>query len=113
MIHQIYHDDPQFDRNIWLIFGVRYDDEILYHEEWLAFERDHPNFHYIPTVSRPRSSDWKGEVGYVQVKLKKHITDVCDKQIYVCGLVPMIEAVEKTAIEMGCDLKQIHFEKYV
>lgn len=111
MLHTIFRDDQSCDYNIWLIFGVRYEDEILYDDEWQAFAEAHPNFHYIPTISRPK--DWDGEVGYVQEKLKKYITAPNGKQFYVCGLIPMIEDVEKTAIAMGCDLKQIHVEKYV
>lgn len=92
-------------------FGVRYEDEILYNDEWLDFAERHPKFHYIPTISRPK--EWRGEVGYVQRKLQKYITSHDNRRVYVCGLVPMIEAVEKAAIEIGFDLKQIHFEKYV
>lgn len=111
MLHTLYREGQDFDREIWLIFGVRYEDEVLYDDEWQAHVKTQPKFHYIPTISRPEN--WDGEVGYVQEKLKKYITSLTNTRIYVCGLVPMIEAVEKTAIEMGCDLKQIHFEKYV
>ncbi len=100
-----------FENEVWLIFGVRHEDEILYHDKWLALEKKFSNFHYIPTISRPKS--WDGEVGYVQEKLKKHITDPAGKQLYACGLVPMIEGVEQAALEIGFDKKQIHYEKYV
>lgn len=112
MIHEIYNQNPNFEREICLIHGVRYNDEILYHDEWTALAKKNPHFHYIPTVSRPRDG-WDGEVGYVQEKMLKYISSPKGKQFYVCGLIPMIEAVEKAAVKMGCDLKQIHFEKYV
>jgi ferredoxin-NADP reductase len=98
-------------RPMLLLFGVRYENEVLYGNEFLELEKIHPNFKFIPTISRPK--DWKGEVGYVQDKLKKFVTDPVGKQIYVCGLIPMIEAVQKAAEEIGFDKKQIHFEKYV
>jgi NAD(P)H-flavin reductase len=98
-------------RPITLIFGVRYETEVLYSEEFSELEKAHKNFRFIPTISRPKN--WKGEVGYVQEKLKKYVTDPSGKRIYVCGLVPMIEAVEKAAAEIGFDKKQVHFEKYV
>lgn len=100
-----------FQKPITLIFGVRYENEVLYSDEFRDLEKKHANFKFIPTISRPK--DWKGEVGYVQEKLKKYFTDPTRKQIYVCGLVPMIEAVQKTAEEIGFDKKQVHFEKYV
>lgn len=99
------------DRQVILIFGVRYENELLYPEEWSELEKVHKNFKFIPTISRPKN--WTGEVGYVQDKLKKYITDPKGKEIYVCGLVPMIEGIQKAADEIGFDKKQVHFEKYV
>src|SRR5262249_22939189 len=98
-------------RQMTMIFGVRHENENLYHDELRRLEKDHPNFKFIPTISRPK--EWKGEVGYVQDKLKKYVTDPAGKQIYVCGLIPMIEAVQKAAEEIGFDKKRVHFEKYV
>ena len=100
-----------FQKPVTLIFGVRYENEVLYSDEFRELEKKHANFKFIPTISRPK--EWKGEVGYVQEKLKKYVTDPKGKQIYVCGLVPMIEAVQKAAEEIGFDKKQVHFEKYV
>lgn len=98
-------------RKISLIFGVRHENEILYLEEFSRLQKDHKNFSFIPTVSRPKA--WTGEVGYVQEKLKKFVTDPKGNRIYVCGLVPMIEAVQQAAHEIGFDKKSVHFEKYV
>jgi len=98
-------------KQITLIFGVRYENEILYREEFEALAKKHSNFKFIPTISRPK--DWLGEVGYVQEKLKKYITSPEGKQIYVCGLIPMITAVQEAAAEIGFDPKGVHFEKYV
>jgi ferredoxin-NADP reductase len=98
-------------RTMLLLFGVRYENEVLYSDEFRELEKNHPNFKFIPTISRPK--DWKGEVGYVQDKLKKYVTDPQGKQIYVCGLIPMIEAVQEAAEEIGFHKKQVHFEKYV
>lgn len=111
MLRQIGQEQDEFRQQIWLIFGVRYEDQILYHDEWMELAQQQKSFHYIPTISRPKH--WDGEVGYVQERLVQYIDNPSHKQLYACGLVPMIEAVEKTAVDMGFDLKQIHFEKYV
>jgi ferredoxin-NADP reductase len=109
MIKTLLRDGCQ--RQMLLIFGVRYENEILYEEEFRRLEKEYKNFRFIPTISRPKT--WTGEVGYVQEKLKKYVTDPKGKQIYVCGLIPMIEAVQAAAAEIGFDKKQVHFEKYV
>jgi ferredoxin-NADP reductase len=100
------------DRPMVLIFGVRYENELIYAEEFRALEKQHSNFRFIPTISRP-SQSWAGETIYVQDVLKKYVSDPAGKQIYVCGLIPMIEAVQKTAEDIGFEKKRVHFEKYV
>lgn len=93
------------------ILGVRYENEILYHDEFRALEQRHPTFKFIPTISRPQT--WTGEKGYVQEKLKAFVTPGPTKHIYICGLEPMIRAVEETAKQMGFAKEQIHYEIYV
>jgi CDP-4-dehydro-6-deoxyglucose reductase len=95
---------------VWNIFGNRYEDEILYKDEFEQLAKEHSNFHNIFTISRPKN--WKGETHYVQFMVKKYIADPHHKHIYVCGLKNMISEVLKTAIEMGFERNQIFFEKY-
>lgn len=95
---------------VWNIFGNRYEDEILYKEEFETLAKKYPRLHNVFTVSRPQT--WKGENQYVQHLLKKYITDPKDKHIYICGLVKMIEEVKQTALAMGFEANQIFFEKY-
>ncbi|MBI3540733.1 MAG: oxidoreductase [Deltaproteobacteria bacterium] len=109
MIKTLLHQG--FKKQITLIFGVRYENEIFYEDEFRKLEKEHANFCFIPTISRPK--EWKGETGYVQNVLKKYITAPKGKQIYMCGLIPMIDAVQAAALEIGFDKKVIHFEKYV
>ena len=95
---------------IWNIFGNRFDEDILYKEEFEELARKHPNFRNIFTVSRPKA--WKGETQYVQHMLKKYVSDAKDKHVYICGLTNMIMEVQKTALDMGFAKEQIFFEKY-
>ncbi len=95
---------------IWNIFGNRYENEILYKEEFEALAQKHPNFKNIFTVSRPKA--WTGEHEYVQLMLKKYIHDPKDKRLYICGLTNMILEVEKMALSMGFEKSQILYEKY-
>ena len=99
-----------FDGPVWLFFGVRYDDEILYEAEWRRLAAEHPRFRFLPTVSRPRA--WTGDVGWVQDLLRAHLTNPAGKEAYVCGVVPMVKAVKPLLIELGVPRPQIHTEKY-
>jgi ferredoxin-NADP reductase len=100
-----------FSGKMTLIFGSRYDGMIPYHQEWLTLAQRHPNFRYIPTISRP-SGHWSGETGYVQTKLEKYCPDPTGKRVYICGLKAMIEAVQTQLLQMGYQKDQIFYERY-
>lgn len=95
---------------LWNLFGNRYEEDVLYKEEFEELAAAHPNFKNIFTVSRPKT--WKGESAYVQHLLKKYIPVNADTHIFICGLSSMIKEVEATALEMGFKKEQIFFEKY-
>lgn len=100
-----------FQGKITLLFGTRYDDRIPYHGEFLELAERHPNFTYIPTISRPGPA-WKGEAGYVQTKIGKLVGDPARARVYICGLNEMIRAVREEALKRGLMKEQIHYEKY-
>lgn len=108
MILQLFKEGT--DREVWLIFGNRYETDILYHEEWQALAERYSNFNYVPTVSRPQN--WSGEREYVQKMLEKYIPSPQDAHLYICGLTNMINEVQNTALRMGFVKEQIFFEKY-
>ncbi len=102
-----------FERDVRLLFGVRHEDEILFERDWRGLAAAHPNFHFIPTISRPTSPKWAGEVGYVQTKVGKYVPAIEQKMFYVCGIVPMVNAVSDALRGLGIPPKQIRVEKYV
>ncbi|MFI5303865.1 MAG: ferredoxin--NADP reductase [Nitrospiria bacterium] len=100
-----------FSKEAFLIFGVRSENEILYEKEFRILEEHHPNFHFIPTISRP--VHWKGERGYVQDKIESLIKTTENKSFFLCGLAPMVNAVREKLKSIGIQRNQIHYEKYV
>ena len=110
IIHTLLKEGAQVE--IVNIFGNRFVEDILYKEEFEELEKKYPNFKNVFTVSRPKPGQWSGETEYVQNMLKKYVTSPADTMIYICGLTNMINEVNKTALEMGFDKHQVHFEKY-
>ena len=109
MIHSLLRGG--FKGKLSLLFGARYDTMIPYHEEWLDLARRHPNFTYLPTVSRP-SPDWKGETGYVQAKVQRLLADPARTRVYICGLNEMIQPVQEVCLKAGLRKDQVSYEKY-
>jgi len=96
---------------VWLILGVRFESPLLYEAEFREMATAHPNFRFLPTVSRPKN--WTGEVGHVQNTIKKYILESGKKDAYLCGLPQMVDETKALLLQMGFKPEQIHTEKYL
>ena len=94
-----------------LVFGVRHENSIYYRDEFEELARQHRNFNFWPTLSRPEPS-WSGRTGHVQIHLLEAIGDRRDLDVYICGLKAMVDDVRAILKGLGFDRKQIIFEKY-
>jgi len=126
--------DRSRGKQIWLVYGTRFESELYYREEFEALAARHANFHYLPTLSRA-PEDWTGLRGYVQEHVAKIVEDRAkrlsqplpappvdpatppaqlhfDIHAYVCGLSPMLTAVRDRLKHYGWQRKQIIVERY-
>lgn len=101
------HEDTRFT----LIFGVRHEHSLLYHDEWVTLARTAPNFDYMPTLSRPTHT-WTGLSGRVHDHVLKALGDRRDVDIYICGLREMVDELRAKLKEIGVDRKRMIYEKY-
>jgi NAD(P)H-flavin reductase len=108
MIKHLIHENCS--RNIWLFFGCRYEHAILYQSEFRSLAAARPNFHYIPTVSRPK--EWRGATGHVQQIFQQHITRLDDKEIYLCGWLEVVKAICQDLEGFGVPKEKLHYEEW-
>ncbi len=108
MIQHLFHHNVT--RSVSLVFGTRYEHAVLYESEFRALASLRRNFHYFPTVSRPKV--WHGEVGHVQQTFQKHITDHTNVEIYLCGWLEVVRAVCKDLEAMGVPKAKLHYEEW-
>lgn len=99
------------DRRFTLIFGVRHEQGLLYHDEFTVLAETHPNFDYQPTLTRP-PDHWKGRTGRVQPYAMDALGERRDTDVYICGLREMVDDVRMKLKEAGLDRKRIIYEKY-
>jgi ferredoxin-NADP reductase len=112
MLHWLFEEPSRNSgREFWLVFGVRYQQDLYYDEEFRQMERDNPNFHYIPTLSR-ENPGWTGATGYVQDHVRKIAEGRSDMDAYICGLKDMVKANRDQLKELGWDKKSILFERF-
>ena len=108
MIKHLFH--VNCTQHVWLLFGTRYEHAMLYESEFRSWANVRHNFHYIPTVSRPK--EWHGEVGHVQETFRKQITDFSNKEVYLCGWLEVIKAVCTDLESFGVSKAQLHYEEW-
>jgi ferredoxin-NADP reductase len=112
MLEDLFVPGATVDRDIWLVFGVRLPETILYRDEFERLAAQHPRFHFLPTLSRA-PENWPGERGRVQEHLRSHFAGRRDLDVYICGLKAMVDDVRRILKEeFGLDRRQIHYEKY-
>ena len=103
---------------LWLLFGARYEEDILYRDEMEAFAASDPRVRYVVTLSRP-GDGWKGARGYVQAHVPSLLRDLdaaspeARPHVFVCGLERMVKSVRELCRgELGVDRKHVHTERY-
>jgi ferredoxin-NADP reductase len=112
MIQWLFEEESRsLGREFWLVFGVRYRADLYYHDEFLQLEREHSNFHYLPTLSRDNPG-WTGARGYVQEHVRKIAQGRTDMDAYICGLKDMVTANRDQLKELGWDRKAVLFERF-
>jgi ferredoxin-NADP reductase len=99
------------DHRFTLIFGVRHEHGLLYHDELSALAAEYPNFAYHPTLTRP-PDNWTGRTGRVQQHALETLGDRRDMDIYICGLREMVDDMRAQLKAIGLDRKRIVYEKY-
>ncbi len=106
------HAHPRHQgKQLYLLFGNRTEKDIYYHDEFQRLAEEHPNFNYLPTLSRG-DPEWKGLRGYVQEHVPGIVAGRTDMHAYICGLDKMVKANRDLLKSLGWDRKSILYEKY-
>lgn len=108
MLHHLFH--LNVTQPVWLLCGHRYEHAMLYDAEFRAMASLKRNFHYIPTVSRPK--EWTGEIGHVQQTFQKHIKEYANREFYVCGQNEIVKSVVQDLGAFGVPKEQVHYEEW-
>lgn len=98
--------------NINLIFGTRYEKDILYKDEMEELSRTLPGFSFTPVLSREDAPSYTGKRGYVHQVYKELYADKRPAQFFLCGWKVMIKEAQQNLIDMDYDKKLIKFELY-
>ena len=108
------------DRVMNYFYGARALNEVFYLDDFLALEKEFPNFHFHLALDRPDPAADKAGIKYTpgfvhqviyDTYLKNH-PDPEDIEYYMCGPGPMSAAVNKMLDSLGVDPASIHYDNF-
>ena len=74
------------DYMIYLIYGNRSTDDVIFHDEITRITEKHDNIKYIPVIEKP-DSGYSGKTGYITAELIRETIggDPLDRTYFLCG----------------------------
>lgn len=110
--------DARTTAPLWLLFGARNEDDVVYGDEFRALADRDPLVRYDVTLSQG-SAGWTGRRGYVQTHVPELLGQLqtlartSEAHVYVCGLDRMVSTTrDLLRNELGLDRKRVHTERY-
>ena len=84
------------DREMVLYWGVRSLKDLYMAELPQQWQRERPNFSFIPVLSRPKPADrWQGRTGFVHAAVLADFPDLSGYQVYACGAPAMVDSARE------------------
>ena len=108
------------DRVMHYFYGARALNEVFYLDDFLAIEKEFPNFKFHLALDRPDPAADAAGVAYTpgfvhevmyNTYLKDHEAPE-DIEYYMCGPGPMSNAVNKMLYSLGVDPSSIHYDNF-
>ena len=94
-------------------FGARSKRDLFVVEDMLRFQKNLPDFTFIPALSAPAPEDgWEGETGLITEVVGRHVKDASKAEAYLCGNPLMIDACVKMLGAMGMPETNIFYDKF-
>jgi ferredoxin-NADP reductase/DMSO/TMAO reductase YedYZ heme-binding membrane subunit len=108
-----YLTDRDWPGDIFLVFCVKTEADIIFREELEHLQKRHPNLHVTVTVSRGQSDAWRGERGRISPALLTRIVPrLATRPVHYCGPEQMNQSVGQMLRELGVPEEQIKSESF-
>jgi NAD(P)H-flavin reductase len=101
----------QFKGEIRLVWGMRYERDLYWVQEFEEMDRRFSNFQFDLTLSKP-TPEWKGKNGRVEVVIDKLLWEWSEVVVYLCGSTGMVEEMKEKLKTYGVVIDKIFYEKF-
>lgn len=110
MVSSLFEEsDTFYNGRVTLLYGARYEEDLIYDDFFQRVEESYPSFNYKPILSRPGGEEY--ERGYV-THLLEDLDLSLETEVYICGSSPMASQVMEILKERGIEERAIHYEDF-
>ncbi len=100
-------------REVTFYYGARTRRDLFYLDELAGLEERLSGLRFVPALSEPEAGDaWEGETGLVTDVVDAREPDLSDRDAYLCGPPPMVDAAVALFAVKGIPESRIHFDKF-
>ena len=100
------------DRTVYLLYGNRTDQDVIFHEELTDIAKRFDNVTYLPVIEDP-TDGYAGACGFVTSNLIRELVgDIEDKSFFICGPQGLYEFCLPELEEMGIPRRKVRQETY-
>jgi ferredoxin-NADP reductase len=104
--------DLKIPSKITLLYGNKTESDIAFREELDELMTQNPNLKVVHTLNEP-PKDWKGQTGFVTDDIvRQEVPEYNNTIFYICGPVPMVQAMENMLGKMGIPKTQQKVEYF-
>ena len=102
----------ELDRTVYLFYGNKTTDDIIFDSEFGRLAERFDNIRYIPVVEEP-SDGYCGVCGFITRDLMKEVlADIADKSFFICGPQGLYDFCLPQVEDMGVPKRKIKQEMY-
>jgi ferredoxin-NADP reductase len=100
--------------DIFLVYAVRDDTEVIFREELEYLQRRHPQLHVTVTAEEVVSPAWPYARGRItRDLLASAVPDMATRHVHLCGPPPMMDALKATLSELGVAPEHVRTEVFI
>lgn len=100
-------------RKVTYYYGARGQRDLFYVSELEALRARVPGFDFVLALSEPDADRaWAGEVGFVTDVVDRLEPDLDDRDMYVCGPPPMVDAALALFERRGVPTERVFYDKF-
>ena len=100
------------DRTVYLFYGNKTTDDVIFGSEFDRLDARFDNIHYIPVVEEP-SGGYAGACGFISRDLMQEVLEnIEDKSFFICGPQGLYDFCLPQVADMGVPKRKIKQEMY-